>query len=117
MRLKSYFAATVEAALNLARQELGPDAMLVDSRRTGLESRHLGEYEVVCAVFPATSPAAASAPSSAPASPPTAVLSSSANSQGPIPGPAFRAQSIDRLSQEVSELKRYMERMATTMSQ
>ena len=44
MRLKSYFAGTVEEALNQAHQELGPDAMLVDSRRAGREASHLGEY-------------------------------------------------------------------------
>jgi flagellar biosynthesis protein FlhF len=102
MRLKSYFAATVEAALNLARQELGPEAMLVDSRRTGPDSRHLGDYEVVCAVFPETTPANAPALPAAP--------------RNPAPAAPYRAQSIDKLSQEVSELKRYMERMATTMS-
>ncbi len=30
-----------------ARQELGSDAMLVNTRRAPAESRHLGEYEVV----------------------------------------------------------------------
>jgi flagellar biosynthesis protein FlhF len=53
MKLKSYFAGTVEAALNLARQELGPDAMLVDSRKVSPESSHLGEYEVTFASLPA----------------------------------------------------------------
>lgn len=57
MRLKSYYAASVEAALNLARQELGQEAMLLDSHRTKPESRHLGEYEVVCAALPVASPA------------------------------------------------------------
>ena len=49
MRLKSYFAGTVESAICLARQEMGGDAMLVNSRRTLPESRHLGAYEVVFA--------------------------------------------------------------------
>ena len=47
MRIKSYFAHAVEDAVDAARQELGPDAMLIDSRRAPPESRHLGEYEVV----------------------------------------------------------------------
>ena len=46
MKIKSYFARTVEASMAAARQELGPDAMLLNSRKTPLESRHLGEYEV-----------------------------------------------------------------------
>ena len=33
----------------MARQELGPDAMLVNSRKASLEARHLGAYEVVFA--------------------------------------------------------------------
>jgi flagellar biosynthesis protein FlhF len=52
MRLKSYFAGTVEAAMALARQELGPEAMLVNSRRASSDGRHLGEYEVVFASVP-----------------------------------------------------------------
>jgi len=50
MRLKSYFAADVKAALNQARRELGPDALLVNSRPAPPEARHLGECEVVVAL-------------------------------------------------------------------
>src|SRR6476659_8161320 len=49
MRLKSYFAGTVESAICLARQEMGEEAMLVNSRRTSPEARHMGAYEVVFA--------------------------------------------------------------------
>lgn len=49
MRLKSYFAGTVESAICLARQEMGEEAMLVSSRKTLPESKHLGMYEVVFA--------------------------------------------------------------------
>src|SRR5690349_9793564 len=59
MKIKSYFARTVEAAMAAARQELGGDAMLVNSRRSPPESRHLGEYEVV---FALDVPAADAAP-------------------------------------------------------
>ena len=47
MRLKSYFANSVEEAMARARQELGPDAMLVNSRKSAPDARHLGIYEVV----------------------------------------------------------------------
>lgn len=50
MRLKSYFAATVEEAISLASRELGEDAMLVYSRETMPETRNLGRYEVVFAL-------------------------------------------------------------------
>ncbi len=47
MRIKSFFAASVEHAIQEARQELGPDAMLITSRRSAPEARSLGAYEVV----------------------------------------------------------------------
>ena len=47
MKLKSYFSATVEAALELARRELGGDALLVNARPSTPETRSLGAFEVV----------------------------------------------------------------------
>ena len=47
MKLKSYYADTVEAAMAQAGRELGSDAMLVYSRPSPVEARHLGAYEVV----------------------------------------------------------------------
>lgn len=47
--MKTYFATTVEAALDLARRELGSEALLVNSRPAPEEVRHLGFYEVVFA--------------------------------------------------------------------
>src|SRR5215472_2554603 len=47
MKIKSYFAGSVEQAIQKARQELGTEAMLVTSRRAAAEARHLGAYEVV----------------------------------------------------------------------
>src|SRR5438477_7491949 len=52
MRMKSYFAPTVEAALDQARREMGPEALLVNSRKAPPEARAAGEYEVVFAVVP-----------------------------------------------------------------
>ena len=54
MRIKSFYASTVEGAVALARRDLGSEAMLVQSRKTPIEARHLGEYEVVCAIVPET---------------------------------------------------------------
>ena len=54
MRIKSFYASTVEGAVALARREMGAEAMLVESRKAPLEARHLGEYEVVCALVPET---------------------------------------------------------------
>jgi flagellar biosynthesis protein FlhF len=47
MKIKSYFADSVEQAVQEARQELGTDAMLITSRRSTPETRTLGAYEVV----------------------------------------------------------------------
>jgi flagellar biosynthesis protein FlhF len=96
MKLKSYFAATIETALSQAQLELGPEAMLVDSRRTGPDARHLGEYEVVCAILP---------PSPEAGTPPAAPSR-----------PAAKGAGFDKLTQEVSDLKRYMEKMALTIA-
>ena len=56
MRIKSFYANSVEGAVALARREMGPEAMLVESRKAPLEARHLGEYEVVCALVPEAEP-------------------------------------------------------------
>jgi flagellar biosynthesis protein FlhF len=96
MKLKSYFAGSVEAALGQARRELGTDAMLVNSQRTSMEFRHLGEYEVVFAVAPGA-------------------LADSPTEKFPLAATA-KAQHLDKLSQEVSELRQQMERLSATFS-
>ncbi len=53
MRMKSFFAPTVQDAVEQARVELGPDALLVNSRKAPPEALGMGEYEVVFAVLPA----------------------------------------------------------------
>jgi flagellar biosynthesis protein FlhF len=97
MKIKSYYSRTVEDAIASARQEMGSDAMLVNSRKAPPEVRHLGEYEVVFAnVGPAGGPAEASLK---------------------LPGEAgeafqsFAAPQGERLSTEVAELKRELEGM------
>lgn len=52
--VKSYFVASVEDAMATAHAELGPDALLLNSREAPPEARHLGEYEVVFGVRPST---------------------------------------------------------------
>jgi flagellar biosynthesis protein FlhF len=47
VKVKSYYAQSIEAAMASAGQEMGPDAVLITSRRTSAEARELGEYEVV----------------------------------------------------------------------
>src|ERR1700675_3889746 len=95
MRIKSFFADTIEEAIQRAHREMGPEAMLVNSKTAATESRHLGAYEVVCAV------AAESRPQ---------VLPSHRVESSPASPP------VDKLSQEVSELKQQMERLALALS-
>jgi flagellar biosynthesis protein FlhF len=94
MKLKSYFADSVENAMAQARQELGPDAMLVNSRKSSIETRHLGTYEVV---FVSEAPA---------------------GGEADPPAPPARASSpdSDRLAQEMAELKRELEGMRRTLN-
>jgi len=96
MRIKSYFSRTVEDAMVLAAQELGPEAMLVNSRKAPAEVRHRGEYEVVFATdLPAHE--AADTPGDGTAA------------------PAFQAPG-DRLSKEVADLKRELEGMRRALT-
>jgi flagellar biosynthesis GTPase FlhF len=46
MRIKSYFAGSVQEAIESARAELGSEAMLLHSKKTEWELRSLGAYEV-----------------------------------------------------------------------
>ncbi len=85
MKIKSYFARTVEDAMALARQELGPDAMLVNSRKAAPERRGLGDYEVVFASDAGGGDSQAVEPSAQPFG--------------------------DRLSAEIADLKRELEGM------
>jgi flagellar biosynthesis protein FlhF len=45
--VKSFFAASVPDAMEQALQELGQDALLLNSREAPPEARHLGDFEVV----------------------------------------------------------------------
>src|ERR1022692_1435839 len=97
MKIKSYYSRTVEDAMAAARQEMGPDAMLVNSRKAPLEVRHLGEYEVVFAnVGQALAPAEAS-------------LNLPGERAEPFTVP--QAPPGNRLSTEVAELKKELEGM------
>jgi flagellar biosynthesis protein FlhF len=96
MKIKSYFSRTVADAMAAASQELGPDAMLVNSRKAPIESQHLGEYEVVFGTLEPGMEAATGVP--APSEAPRIAASSFA-------APAYG----ERLSAEVAELKKELE--------
>ena len=50
MRIKSYFARSVDQAMAQAREELGPDAMLLNTRKTQTDQIEGGGYEVIFGV-------------------------------------------------------------------
>jgi flagellar biosynthesis GTPase FlhF len=85
MKLKSYFSETVEAAMELALKELGEEALLIHSRPATPETRYLGSYEVVFGVPPKSE------------TPPM-----------PLPAP-------DRLTEDVADLRREVQRMAQSL--
>jgi flagellar biosynthesis protein FlhF len=48
--VKSYFASTIPDAIDVARSELGADALFLNSRPSPPEAHHLGAFEVVFGV-------------------------------------------------------------------
>jgi len=52
MQTKTYFASSVPAALDVARKELGPDAMLLNSKPADADARAFGRLEVTFAFEP-----------------------------------------------------------------
>ena len=98
MKIKSYYSRSVEDAIAAARAEMGPEAMLVNSRKASIQTRHLGEYEVVFATLaPGEETADVSVPSAA--------------------GAASAAPpSNDRLSSEVADLKKELEGMRRVLT-
>jgi flagellar biosynthesis protein FlhF len=103
MKLKSYFSGTVEAAIELAHQEMGEDALLVNVRPAAIETRHLGAYEVVFGVTGATGPDGGAGVSSA-------ALPASAAPQGRLASLA-----PDRLAEDMADLRRQMARMSDSL--
>src|SRR5438105_4168030 len=87
MKLKSYFSGTVEAAMDLARKELGDEALLVNARPATPETRSLGAYEVVFGVMPGEVHVA--------------------------PPPSLKP--VNSLAQDVAELRRELERMSQSI--
>src|ERR1700680_4238798 len=103
MRLKSYFAGTGESAICLARQEMGEDAMLVSSRKTLPEAKHLGIYEVVFAAAHDAKPEAAAS-----ARPQRADESAAPGPQGAV--------APQNLANEMAEVRRQLAKVSNLVS-
>jgi flagellar biosynthesis GTPase FlhF len=50
MKIKSFYADSMDVALQSAGKEMGEDALILNTREAPAEFRHCGKYEVVCAV-------------------------------------------------------------------
>jgi flagellar biosynthesis protein FlhF len=98
MKIKSYFARTVEDAIALAARELGPDAMLLNSRRATPESQHPGEYEVTFAAETRSEAPAGLAPAAR------------------CPAPAHQDHGETALLREVAELRKELDGMRRSIS-
>src|ERR1700733_14294845 len=94
MKIKSYFANSVEIAMAMARDELGPEAMLVNSRKTSPETRHLGAYEVVFVTD----------------------LGPGEQAESPIAILPQKPAANDRLTQQMAELKRELQGMRRSIT-
>ena len=110
MKLKSFFANTIEEAIRLARRELGPDAMLVNSKATNVEARHLGCYEVVVCGEAQDAGSREQRQGS----------EKGQDNSSERPAGLSRAWAtslpVDKLAQDVSELKYRMEKLALTLA-
>jgi flagellar biosynthesis protein FlhF len=96
MQTKTYFATSVPAALEVARQELGQDALLVGSRPAPPAARQYGRLEVTFAFDP---PPAARAKEPAPRSAEMGLFFQAAN---PAKAPV---SAMDEIRQELSALR------------
>src|SRR5579875_2825174 len=101
MKIKSYFAPSVQEAMEKARVELGPDAMLMSSKKTGAEARRLGAYEVVFGLSNEASAGQAAAPERAE----TRVIAGGAPAGG-----------SDALARELADLRKQIENVRRSVS-
>src|SRR4051794_17227234 len=87
MKIKSYFAKTVDEAISKARVELGSDALLLNTRKVadaGPASGNSPGYEVVMGVAGATPAPKSASPASAPKPLPRTTVAAPAASKAPI---------------------------------
>ncbi len=95
IHVKSYFASNIPDAIEVARAELGPDALLLNSRPAPPEARHLGAVEVVFGV------AAEERPVERPAERPAAGTAAAPGSE------------VDDLRQKMDEIRSLLMRSVT----
>lgn len=107
--LKSYYAANVESAVSRAKQELGPEAMLVQTRKAPSSCRHLGEYEVVFASDASPAEPARNAKQAA-------LADLLAKVQPAAAGVTNGSRNGSPISEELAELRKQLERMTNMVT-
>jgi flagellar biosynthesis GTPase FlhF len=91
MRVKSFFCESVEEALSMAQNEMGPEALLLNSREAPPEGRHLGKFEVVFGL--------------------QSGKGASHEAPAVMPPEAGGDRSLAKLSREIAELRKEMEQI------
>jgi len=94
MRIKSYFAKSVDQAMAQARVELGEDAMLLNTRKAPADHPSGMNYEVIFGVA-----------GEAPVSLPVAKIEKSVENKVQTPAPAPPAYSLEQLHQQMDEIR------------
>ena len=112
MRIKSYFADSVQEAIEKARTELGPDAMLMNSKKTDFELRALGSVEVVFGLPGQTAAAKPRLQLKTGGVPVAGTQSGDPDLGGTGPSPAVSSE----LVQELADLRRQIETVRRSVS-
>ena len=104
LHIKSYFARSVQDAIEHARGEMGADALLLNSRPAPPEARYLGEYEVVFGTYPEQRPA------------PAAVAAATPSVPAPMPAAAMPVASSVGANADVEDLRRSINELRTLLT-
>jgi flagellar biosynthesis protein FlhF len=113
MRIKSYFARSVDEAMDKARRELGPEAMLMNSKKTEMELRSLGAYEVVFAVPPEAERSTELQPTSSPSK---SHAGSSLSTLETRAGSNDLVRELAELRKQIETVKRSVDRRPSSIS-
>src|ERR1019366_518364 len=99
MRIKSYFAKSVDQAMAQAREELGEEAMLLNTRKAPADHPSGMNYEVIFGVV------GGGVAGEAPVSLPLAKVEKAVESkvQPPVPEPS--SHSLEQLHQQIDEIR------------
>jgi flagellar biosynthesis protein FlhF len=100
MRIKSYFAKSVDQAMAQAREEMGPEAMLLNTRKSPPDQFDGGGYEVIFGLAEETPEVVGSGPQIA-ATPAAALFAPAVES----PAPEHFAAELGRLHDQIDEIR------------